>query len=83
MSDETTQMDGGYWWCSKCQQRVDPRQVTHDERHETCGGGVVWLEIKTTSDATGKVLVDADELERLREYWQNSIGGQATTSEGE
>jgi hypothetical protein len=25
------------WYCPKCKCEIDPRQVTNDERHETCG----------------------------------------------
>lgn len=43
MSKEDSGADyDSYWWCQRCGERVEPERVRYDEKHDGCGGVVVW-----------------------------------------
>lgn len=33
-----------YWYCPNCKEEIDPRNVTFQELHDTCGHAVEWIE---------------------------------------
>ena len=35
------------WWCPNCKEALDPSRVTYQERCDTCGHGVDWVELVT------------------------------------
>ena len=32
----------GYWWCPRCQERLDGLRVTYEKTHDGCGCDVEW-----------------------------------------
>ena len=44
MTDEGKTAPTGYWWCSACKEEVGGYHVTNQEKHESCGHPVIWVE---------------------------------------
>ena len=53
---EYAEYENSYWWCPNCNEELSGCRVTYQEKCDTCGHAVVWVENK-----------DMDELERLAE----------------
>ena len=53
---EYAEYENSYWWCPNCKEELSGCRVTYQEKCDTCGNAVVWVENK-----------DMDELERLAE----------------
>ncbi|TAK89374.1 MAG: hypothetical protein EPO06_11975 [Burkholderiaceae bacterium] len=52
---------GNFWWCSNCREEVDPARVTFQERHDSCGHAVRWIDAKPTATIRG---TDGQPLDR-------------------
>ena len=44
MTDEGKTAPTGYWWCPTCKEEVGGYHVTNQEKHESCGHPVIWVE---------------------------------------
>lgn len=42
--EEPYDVEVGDWYCEQCDEYLLPCRVTNDERCDTCGGPVEWLE---------------------------------------
>jgi hypothetical protein len=45
------QTPNGFWWCPHCKEEVGSYHVTYQERHESCGNGVWWIDDAETLSA--------------------------------
>ena len=56
-----------FWWCYRCQARVDSAHVTFSEHHDGCGGGCEVL------DDEPDVFAAARAWQAFRD-WLNGVG---------
>lgn len=43
----------GYWWCQNCKEEVGSYHVTYQEKHESCGHTVEWIDpVESVSELT-------------------------------
>lgn len=60
-------MSDGYWWCSHCEEEVGAARVTFQERHDSCGRPVEWIEPEDGVD--WRAQAEAAEKDRAREFF--------------
>lgn len=41
-----------FWWCPRCQERVEPKWATFEETHDGCGCELEWREPKANANVT-------------------------------
>lgn len=62
-------MGSGYWFCSKCNERVEPEHVTYTETHDECGQWVSWVtdDLPPYDDLRAQLAEKDKVIEGLRE----------------
>lgn len=73
MNDKKDNTD--YWWCSHCQTRVDPQDVTFDELHDIrsggCGDLVIWgIDVAKSYE---QLKAKCNELFEEKERWRKAL----------
>jgi hypothetical protein len=61
----------GDWWCPSCKEALVWQRVTYEERCDTCGTSVVWVDADTGTCSNCDRL--QAEIQRLRETANNGI----------
>ena len=56
----------GYWWCPECEEECIWSRVTSEEKHDTCGHSVTWIEPDGTNWQARAAAAEVD-AERLAE----------------
>ena len=59
-------MAEGYWWCPECEEECIWSRVTSEEKHDTCGHPVTWIEPDATN-WQGRAEAWKADAERLAE----------------
>ena len=55
-------MSESFWWCYRCQARVDSAHVTFSEHHDGCGGGCEVLDDEPDVSAALAPFTDSAEV---------------------
>lgn len=53
-----------YWYCPNCRTEVDSRNVTFEEKHDTCGHNAEWIQ-QTQTERERKLYEALKEAKQL------------------